>query len=107
VAPYPGVSQTLPTTIGRTYSLSFEIGSDAAWDHSILPSVEVTITGNPTTVHTVRAIGFNRWQMFELNFTATATKTTLTFTGGNTNNLAYIGLDNVVVRAMSANENLK
>jgi hypothetical protein len=96
-APYGGVSQSFPTTIGQIYSLSFEVGGHTGFDPAALPSVAVAITGNSNTVCSVSSKGSNLWQLFKLTFNASATNTTLTFTGANTNNLAFIGLDNVVV----------
>jgi pentatricopeptide repeat protein len=97
--PYTGVSQTIRTVVGRSYDLSFALGSDANYDRSILPSVAVEITGNPTRLFTVSDVGTNRWQVFNSSFTASNTDTTLTFTGANADNIGYIGLDNVIVTA--------
>lgn len=95
--PYGGVSQAIPTVIGQTYKVSFQIGSDTTFNGALRPSVAVTITGNGTTVRTVDSVGHSRWQSFELSFVATQPLTTLEFTGGNTEDIIYIGLDNVSV----------
>jgi hypothetical protein len=52
----------------------------------------------------VSDVGSNRWETFEFTFTASATNTTLTFAGANSERTAYIGLDNVVVTAASPRE---
>ena len=95
--PYGGISQTIATTLGSRYAVSFQIGSSALYDQTNLPCVAVEITGVPTTFYTVSEAGSNRWQRFHFNFTASESNTTLTFKGANTNDVAYIGLDNVVV----------
>jgi WD40 repeat protein/serine/threonine protein kinase len=96
-APYAGISQTIPTTVGRDYKVSFAVGSDKRWAGEFHPAVEVGVTGAKPTLWTVTEAGTNRWETFEFTFTAAATNTTLTFTGAATNAVAYIGLDNVRV----------
>jgi sugar lactone lactonase YvrE len=99
--PYNGVSQTVATTIGQRYSVSFEIGSSANYDGSP-PAISVAVTGQPTLTNTSVVSGINMWKTFEFSFTATAASTVLTFTGVTPQNVAYIGLDHVVMWASAA-----
>jgi WD40 repeat protein/serine/threonine protein kinase len=99
--PYDGVSQVIPTVVGREYKVSFAIGSDARWARNFLPAVAVEVTGDASRIFAVSAAGTNRWQTFEFSFTAASTNTTLTFTGANRETLSYIGLDNVRMTAVT------
>ena len=103
-APYDGISQTIPTSVGRQYKLSFAVGSDVRWDGAVRPGVIVEITGVPPKSYTVSDIGSNRWENFEFTFAASATNTTLTFSGATTNSIQYIGLDNVSVMPANPRE---
>jgi WD40 repeat protein len=103
-APYDGVSQTIPTTAGQEYRVSFAVGSSEHWDGDVHPGVEVEVTGIKPMLWTVADVGTNRWETFAFTFTAVATNTTLKFTGSATNNILYIGLDNVVVTPASPRE---
>jgi hypothetical protein len=91
--PYAGVQQTVATIIGAQYRLSFDIGTDPAYDSA---GVGVTVTGviapNPfvSTPSTP-----NRWQTFTFDFTAASTSTTIELDGYGTTNEKYVGLDNV------------
>jgi hypothetical protein len=101
--PYGAVFQTLTTTIGQQYQVSFELGSDKYYDSYYTgtftaPAVTVSLNG---IVAFSAANDFpnlsNYWQTWSFNFTATATATVLMFTGANSGRIAYIGLDNVMV----------
>ena len=102
--PYLGVSQTIATEMGRTYRVTFEVGTTSDYN-SVAPSVSVAVSGNPTVTNTVTVNGHNRWQTFASVFTATVTNTTVTFRGANPGSISYVGLDNVKVTPTSA-ENL-
>lgn len=90
-----GVQQTVPTTAGARYLLSFWIGNVGP-GYGTTSTVEVDVNGvsagsftNSTPATTLR------WQQFSFSFTATGTSTTLAFlnkdpAGDNSN-----GLDNV------------
>jgi hypothetical protein len=92
-APFGGVSQTVPTTIGQQYDLSFYLGSyTQRWGGppvSILAMVDGT--SQIFTVTTTSAV--STWTPFTLHFTATSASTTVTLMGAAGAN--YIGLDNV------------
>jgi hypothetical protein len=93
-----GVSQSVATTVGREYELSFYVGSTT--DHSLFfPStVDLSIDGGsrvhysntdppPTTMLD--------WKRFTVDFTATHSMTNLTFLNGDLRNNYVTALDNV------------
>jgi hypothetical protein len=102
-SPYGAVFQTMTTTIGQQYQVSFELGSDKYYDSYYsgtftAPAVEVSLNGTVvfSAVNDFPTL-YNYWQTWSFGFTASATNTTLMFTGANTTRIAYIGLDNVMV----------
>jgi len=94
--PYGGISQTFPTVVGQPYDVSFDVGSATRYDGSTPPAVSVSVDDLKVGVFTVGTVQANGWQRFRFSFTAVSSATTLAFYGANTNNLAYIGLDNVI-----------
>jgi hypothetical protein len=94
--PYGGVSQSIATTIGGQYALSFYLGSSAQYGvpDSIVATADSTTgtftSSNPTTN--------NVWQLETLLFIATSTSTVISLVGNSGNQ--YIGLDNVAVTAV-------
>jgi hypothetical protein len=94
-APFGGVTQTIATTPGAPYKLSFELGSyTARWGG---PPVSITASAGSTSLpftddatHTA-----STWTPETLDFTATGTSTVITLLGSAGFN--YIGLDNVDV----------
>jgi hypothetical protein len=101
--PYGGVFQTVTTAIGQQYQVSFEIGSDKYWDSYYTgtfapPVVTVSLNGVVAFSATNNFPNLsNYWQTWSFSFTASATNTTLTFTGANSSRVAYLGLDNVTL----------
>jgi len=102
-APYGAVFQTITTTIGQQYQVSFELGSDTYWDSFYsgtftAPVVAVSLNGVVafSATNDFPTLS-NYWQTWSFYFTASATNTTLLFTGANSSRVAYIGLDNVMV----------
>jgi hypothetical protein len=92
-APFGGVTQTVATTIGQQYDLSFYLGSyTQRWGGppvSILAMVDgVSQTFTVTTTSSV-----STWTPFLLHFTASSASTTVTLMGAAGSN--YIGLDNL------------
>jgi hypothetical protein len=104
-APFAGMQQTVATTIGGQYELTFDIGSDIYYDaigsQGPVPLIPVSIfatAGSTSQLFTTPTpTGINEWHSFTLDFTATAASTTITLEGQATENIAYIGLDNVSV----------
>lgn len=90
-----GISQTISTTIGSSYQLSFELGSNSV----DLSSILVSIGG--TAIQSLSFTGLsNQWDTQSIHFTAGTSHTDISFTGiGTQYNGHFIGLDNVVVVA--------
>ena len=92
-APFGGVSQTVLTTPGQAYQLSFDLGSSNIWGR---PSAILASAGSTSGTFTSALTGGNSdWQSFMLPFTASSTSTTISLAGKVGQN--YIGLDNVAV----------
>jgi hypothetical protein len=94
-----GVSQTLATTAGHVYQLSFYVGNTTGGSiFGSTSTVNVSINGTPTfsdTNSTTNATGLS-WELFTHTFIASAT-TTLAFLNGDPANDNSNGLDNVVL----------
>ena len=95
------VSQTVATTSGASYHLSFDLGSDSFYDGYyssgtfVVPSVTVSLNGADVfTASNNFPNQRNDWQTWGFDFTATAPQTTIAFAGSAAGKLAYIGLDN-------------
>jgi Protein of unknown function (DUF642)/PEP-CTERM motif len=97
-----GVSQTVATTPGQIYEVSFYVGS--ATDGSLFfpCTIDLSIDGqarvsyfNPATPTTSLD-----WKQFTVNFTATGATTSLTFYNGGAANNFNAALDNVSVTAV-------
>jgi len=96
-APFGGISQTIPTTPGQQYNLSFYLGTyTQRWGG---PPVSILAQAGTTsqnfTVSTPSTA--SSWFPFSMLFTATSASTNVTLTGSA--GAAYIGLDNVSVDA--------
>ena len=97
-APFGGVTQTIATTAGKQYELTFYLGSyTAVWGG---PPVAITATAGGTTgLFTNGATtSHSTWTPENLLFTAAGSSTVVTLTGEAGYN--YIGLDNVDVRCV-------
>ena len=103
--PYAGVgqSQTIATTIGAVYQLSFDLGTDPTYDTE---PVGIQVTAGSVQQETFMSgstppESHNQWQTFTVDFTATSANTSLSLVGvveSETNpDQEYIGLDNVLV----------
>jgi hypothetical protein len=94
-APYGGVlqSQTIATTVGAQYRLSFDIGTSPPYDSAPV-SVQVT-AGSASAVFTSTPSLINQWEPFDFDFTATSPNTSISLVGQAGTNEKYIGLDNV------------
>jgi hypothetical protein len=94
-APFGGVTQTIATTVGQQYDLSFFLGSyTQRWGG---PPVSIlAAAGSTSQAFTVSATSTaSTWTPFSMLFTATSPNTTITLTGAA--GVEYIGLDNVSV----------
>ncbi len=93
-----GVRQSVATTVGAHYNLSFDIGNSTTFNGGANDSVLVTagdVLGMP--VWTTTSNQSNSWDHVTLSFTALAAHTDVSIAGDQAGN--YIGLDNVSVTA--------
>jgi len=98
-SPFAGVLQaSIPTTIGTTYRLSFDIGTDTRYDSAAVGIVATT--GIDTATFNSTPTGLNQWQGFMFDFIATSATTTISLDGQPGANQAYLGLDNVSLTAI-------
>jgi Protein of unknown function (DUF642) len=99
--PHFGVTQTITTTPGATYALTFNLGVDQGTSHYGGP-IGVTATAGSTSQdfsgYNPSGTG-NIWQSFTLDFTASSTSTAISLQGLQGDQ--YIGLDNVSVNLIS------
>jgi Protein of unknown function (DUF642)/PEP-CTERM motif len=96
-APFAGMSQTIATTPGATYSLSFDLGSSTFWGRP--DSITASAAGTSQTFTAPTTGGNNDWQSVSLQFVASSASTTVLLQGASGNN--YIGLDNADVEFVS------
>ncbi len=98
-----GVGQSISTTAGQSYTLSFDLGSSYYYDGSKLNSgVEVLINGLPTYRYFAvdadlsDASGYhNHWQHLTFSFAAQNSTTQILFRGVNPDGTVHLGLDNI------------
>ena len=98
-APYGEVSQTITSTVGQQYTLSFDLGTDQSNPLHSGPISVLANAGNTSQPFTFNPTGSgSQWQTFSLDFVATSDSTSVSIigTGGKYYN-GYIGLDNVSV----------
>lgn len=94
---YSTISQSLNTTAGQAYTLTFDLGASNLFGG--LPVIAMSTAG--VTVDfaaTVAPTSVNEWTSFSYSFIAPAATTTLSFTGIQGSD--YIGLDNISVTAV-------
>jgi len=97
-----GISQTVTTVIGQSYSLSFYVGS--ATDHYLFDAstVDLSIGGGTLTSYTNSTTPSNMvdWKLFTVNFAATDTMTSIAFFDGSGPSNYESLLDNVSLNAV-------
>jgi Protein of unknown function (DUF642)/PEP-CTERM motif len=99
-APFGGVTQTITTTPGAAYVLTFELGSYTARWGGPPVSILASAGGTSHTFTNSAATTASTWSLETLDFTATGTSTAITLQGSEGFN--YIGLDNVDVECASS-----
>jgi hypothetical protein len=107
--PYGGVTQTLSTTPGQTYAVSFSLGqyqekSIYSGPLSATAYAGVGVTSNIT--FTPNTGGANQWSNFQMNFTAQSDTTTISLIGLTAAGGQYLGLDNVSLTAQGGGPEL-
>jgi hypothetical protein len=95
-----GVSQTVATTIGDNYLLTFYVGSTTDAGHTtFFPStVDLSIDGGARAHYTntdTPPTTFVDWKLSTVDFTATSSTTNLQFLNGSASNNNVTALDNV------------
>jgi len=104
-----GVEQTVATTAGTQYTLSFWVGNifDPAGIFGTTSTVNVRLGGIAgaslgTFTNSSTTTGTQVWKLFNINFTATGASATLDFLNADPSNDNSNGLDNV---SLTANAN--
>lgn len=97
-----GVEQTIATTSGVTYDLSYFVGNqvDPGGPYGTTSTVDVLVNGSviEKSTNSMGAGGTTQvWQQFMTSFVATSSSTTVEFLNGDPANDNTNGLDNVVV----------
>jgi len=93
-----GVQQTINTTNGHSYLLSFWVGRAHTTPDGL--GVQIGSSGVSTFVNNGFTPGAINWKQFTKTFTASGSSTTLKFT--NVQGGGYTGLDNVSVTAITS-----
>ena len=96
-APFAGVSQTIATTAGATYTLSFDLGGSTFWGRP--DAITASAAGTSATFTSPLTGTNNDWQHVSMQFTASSSLTTVLLQGAG--GAQYIGLDNVSVNLAS------
>ncbi len=99
-----GVQQSVPTTIGQTYTLSFWVGNVNSPDlFGSNSTVDVFIDNAPVPVLIAENSSTNAttlvWEQFSHSFVATSSSTTIEFLNGDPSTDNSNGLDNVTLTA--------
>lgn len=94
-----GLSQTVATTIGASYTLGFWVGSATDGRFFFPTTVDLSINGGARTHYTNPAAPTDHldWKQFLVVFTATSAATNITFYNGGTPNNFLNGLDDVTL----------
>ncbi len=100
-APAAGITQTVTTTSGTPYLLSFYLGTIPNQTNSHGP-VTASVTAGPLSATATNSDAYNSggasttvWKKYNYLFNANSSSTTVNITGGTTSGGAYIGLDTV------------
>ncbi len=97
-APFAGMTQTIATTPGAIYALSFDLGGSTFWGRP--DAITASAAGTSATFTTPSTGTNNDWQHVSMQFTASSSSTTVLLQGAA--GLNYIGLDNASVDFVSA-----
>jgi hypothetical protein len=105
--PYGGLEQTITTTPGTTYTLTFALGSSTYYNNSGSGAAGLYASATGTvllasSLFTLAPTSTNAWTTETLGFTADSTSTTIEFLGDSSFTSEYTGLDNVSVTAQSS-----
>jgi len=103
--PYGGIEQTIATTPGATYTLTFALGSSTSYNGTGLNAAALTASATGSSLlasqlFALVATSTNTWATESLSFTADSTSTTIEFLADSAYTSQYVGLDNVSVAAV-------
>jgi hypothetical protein len=97
-SPYGGVTQTVATTMGNRYRLSFDLGTQEEDPRYRGPVSALATAGVITIPFTFNPSGAgNQWHTFSFDFTALSVTTPISILGTRSVGGDYIGLDRVSV----------
>jgi hypothetical protein len=107
--PYGGIEQTISTTLGDKYELTFDLGSSTLYNSSGLGAAALTASATGASLlasqlFTLSPSNSNQWAPETLSFTADSTSTTIEFLADSSYTSRYTGLDNVAVSAAGVPE---
>jgi hypothetical protein len=95
-----GVSQTVATGVGNTYSLSFYLGSSTQYGTPDGITVSSNALASPATfISTTTTPNNNQWELETISLVATSNETTITLDGSS--GVSYIGLGDVSLDLVS------
>jgi hypothetical protein len=101
-----GVEQTVATSIGANYSLTFYVGNmdNNASSYTLASAVQVAITGQAAQIfsNNTNTTTHLNWALETFDFTATSTSTTIDFINATLLADNEAGLDNVQLNAVSS-----
>jgi hypothetical protein len=100
--PYGGITQTIPTTPGETYQVSFSLGQyqqKGIYSGPVSVTAVAGLSSDGSNTFTPTNGGGNEWGSFQVNFTAQCPSTMISITGSASQGGQYLGLDNVSLTA--------
>lgn len=99
-----GVTQTVPTTVGQTYRLQFQVGSAQGGGFFFPSTIDVSVNDGPRISHTNPATPSTAldWKPFTLSFVATTPNTKITFFNGGASNNYSSSLDGASLEPVNA-----
>ena len=95
-APAGGIEQSFATTVGQTYSVTFDMATNPNYGQSCI----AVFAAGSFQIFTPTVGPGQMWHSYSWNFTATSTTTNLKFQEANSGQTVYNGLDNVAVNAV-------
>ncbi len=101
--PLDGIIQTVATTVGQAYLLSFYVGNADGNGNYLLPSsLTLSIGGGTPVTYTNSDItaGTINWKYFSTSFVASSSSTSIQFNNATAIGDNYAGLDTVVLSAV-------
>jgi len=99
--PYGGISQTIQTTAGQQYKLTFALGASTLYNSGSNGPASLTASAaGSSQLFTLTPTSSNTWATETLFFTAVGSSTTIEFLANSNVTSQYTGLDNVSVSAV-------